>query len=86
MKAKKNEVEQLFAKAYLLNMTEAEKALLDHLLGIAGSFHTSFVEAYQHAHPYLKVRMVDAFPDILEAINRYYTEEEYWKEFRDKYL
>lgn len=86
MNTRTEKARNMIAKASLLGLEDSELKLLEHLLGASGSFHTKLVEAFQHADLWNKRRLVEAFPEILESINRYYTEDGYWEEFEHKYL
>lgn len=82
-----NEASAMFAKTALLgNVKEAEadRILLDNILGIGGSFYTKIIDAMWSAHPLYKQKLVDAFPELI-SIYRYITEPGYWEEFKKKY-
>lgn len=82
-----NEASAMFAKTALLgNIKEAEadRILLDDILGIGGSFYTKIIDAMWSAHFKYKERLVVAFPELI-SVFRYMNEEDFWEEFKKKY-
>ena len=80
----KEELSVLFAKMHLMDSTEGENLLVEHLAGITGGFHTKLIAAFWAADHWNKIRLVDAFPE-LSAIHKYTTIPEYWGEFKKKF-
>lgn len=85
----KEEANTIFAKILLVEdnpqQAEADRVLVDWILGIGGSFYMKIIDAMSSAHHLYKEQLVRAFPE-LKSVFLYMTEPGYWEEFRDKYL
>lgn len=80
----KEELTALFAKIDLLNGSEADKLLIEHLANITGGFHTKLIETYQAADYWNKSRLIDSFPE-LKSIHSYYSESGFYEDFKHKF-
>jgi len=66
-------------------MTEGEKHLCEFEYGISGSFYTHFFNAIMKADSHNMARLSLAFPEEVQAVNRFRNENGYWEELQTEY-
>lgn len=66
-------------------MTEAEKKLCEWQFGMSGSFMTSLFKAMSSADSSNMMKLHMAFPDEVDAFQRYRNESGYWEKLRKEF-
>lgn len=67
-------------------MNKGEERLCDFLYKKSGSFFKNLFTAIFKADSYNFAKLYKSFPEEIEAVRRYKTEENYWKTLERKYL
>jgi len=74
----------LLAKASLLDLNQGEIKFLEYKLGMSGAFYRGLFELYFKADRFNKRILLNAWPQEMEAVDRFSNESGYWDELQKK--